>query len=307
MYKGIILYGVGRQAGNVQPFPGVTRPVIDAIRPLTLDDVDSAMALSTEAGWNQLPDDWRRLISLWPDSAIGLWRGGRLVATATLATYGRAIGWIGMILVAADQRKQGIGGRMFQVICERGEQLGIERLGLDATPFGRPVYLKHGFVDHSVIRRWTGEPAGGAKGDVHPIAQGDWPSIEQMDRTATGVDRAPLLHHMAGESNAIAACTDAGDFGFARPGRTASMIGPLIARDAHASTMLFDDLAAECRRRWADRPIILDVPDASPLEAHLNALGWQPARTLMRMVRPASAKPLLTGPHVVAATSFALG
>ena len=30
---------------------------------LTPDDVDGAMALSTEAGWNQTADDWRHFIS----------------------------------------------------------------------------------------------------------------------------------------------------------------------------------------------------------------------------------------------------
>jgi hypothetical protein len=37
---------------------------------LTEGDVDSGMALSTEAGWNQTPDDWRHFI----EHGRHLWR-----------------------------------------------------------------------------------------------------------------------------------------------------------------------------------------------------------------------------------------
>jgi hypothetical protein len=70
------------------------------VRPLESTDIPGALRLSTQAGWNQIDADWRRLIRLWPDGCLGGWRDdGTLVATATLATFDRSVGWVGMVLV----------------------------------------------------------------------------------------------------------------------------------------------------------------------------------------------------------------
>src|SRR5690606_10280179 len=66
-------------------------------RLLTESDVNAALHLSTQAKWNQVDADWRRLLRLWPDSCFGLWQDESLIATATLARFGE-IGWVGMLL-----------------------------------------------------------------------------------------------------------------------------------------------------------------------------------------------------------------
>src|SRR5262245_252556 len=81
--------------------------------PLTRADLDVAVALSTEAGWNQTAADWGRLLDLAPGGCLAGRRvDGRLVATATAVAYPPGTSWIGMVLVARAQRRRGIGTAM---------------------------------------------------------------------------------------------------------------------------------------------------------------------------------------------------
>lgn len=213
------------------------------IRKLHPSDLDAAYRLSTQANWNQLPADWQRLIDLWPDHCFAGLDGSRLVATGTLATYRKALAWVGMILVDRDYRHRGLGTQMFAAIIDHAERIGIELLALDATHLGHPLYLKFGFVDRKLIRRWIyrdrtsvpngptkyhsrvvlHQPLAGAddtgetpvpqvatgidstpKPTTRPIYPEDWPAISTFDQQAVHVDRFMLLRHLAVELGAQA-------------------------------------------------------------------------------------------------------
>jgi hypothetical protein len=76
----------------------MTDPII---RPLTFEDLDDALRLSTAARWNQRLDDWRMLLQLAPAgafAAVSDARGVSIVGTAIGIDYG-AFAWIAMMLV----------------------------------------------------------------------------------------------------------------------------------------------------------------------------------------------------------------
>src|SRR5688572_17106434 len=116
------------------------------INPLQEADLPGALRLSTQAGWNQIDADWRRLIALWPDTCLAGRVDDQFVATATLATYGD-VGWVGMVLVDESHRRRGFGGQMLDAILDLGRARDVRVFGLDATDAGRPVYLRRGFED----------------------------------------------------------------------------------------------------------------------------------------------------------------
>src|SRR2546423_14442021 len=66
------------------------------------------MELSTQAGWNQTPEDWRTLIQLDSKGCFGVEVEGRLVATTTLLCYGRLLAWVGMVLTRVEWRGRGV-------------------------------------------------------------------------------------------------------------------------------------------------------------------------------------------------------
>lgn len=289
------------------------------IRILRLSDLDACLRLSEQAGWNQISADWQRLITLWPASCFAGEEDGRVMATGTLATYGRSIGWVGMILVDEAVRRRGFGTRLFQTALDCGQQLGVETLGLDATDYGRPLYEKSGFEVHSSIRRWIrnghrdGVDATGCKvgAQTDLLEEADWPSLLSLDRRVNAVDRTSLLRHLAGEYGARGRlCRGQGDvsaYALYRLGRFASMIGPIVARSSESALFLLDDLLADHDAQLLDTPVILDVPDDPTFARELTARRFTVQRELFRMVRPAATRPVLNAAGVFGGTGFELG
>ena len=163
---------------------------------LTESDLPAALRLSTQAGWNQLEADWRRLLSLWPNGCFAGRVDGRLIATSTLATYGTALGWVGMVLVDEAHRGKGYGGVILDATLRAAHNAGVQTIGLDATDLGRPVYLKRGFRDIAGIDRWVVAPSPGTNpspasppisGDDRPKAT-DLDAAMAMDLAMTNVD-----------------------------------------------------------------------------------------------------------------------
>jgi GNAT superfamily N-acetyltransferase len=279
------------------------------VRPLTEQDIEAGLVLSMQASWNHAAADWRRLITLWPGQCLGAEIGGRLVASGTLATYqstrGR-IGWVGLILVDQNHRRQGLGTRMMHAILNLANERGVATVGLDASDQGEPIYHKLGFVVDASINRWAGR---GAIGEMGPIDDADWPELLQADRQACGgVDREPLLRQLCAESQTrVAPAPDCGAFAILRPGRRSWHLGPVIARDAHAAALLVVGLIGDASSP-STTDIIVDVIAGSPMESILAQRGFAITRRLKRMRYPAaSGGKLLWGPHVYAATGFELG
>lgn len=265
------------------------------VQPLDEQDLDAALRLSTQAGWNQLRADWQRMLRLWPQSCLAGWSDGQLVATATLASYGASVGWIGMVLVDAGCRGRGFGGAILDAVIELAQTQGVRSIGLDATDAGRPVYLKRGFQDVIGIQRWISGSRPGHELSAGPAAACaadavDWAELAAWDAEACGVDRSALWRQLAGESEAHVAMSRQGKtlsaFALARPGRHAAFIGPLAARTPESAAVVLNELM---RKSPPQTAFMVDVPSGSALEPFLLQSGFQVQRRLMRMVRGADA------------------
>src|SRR5256885_15018627 len=92
------------------------------------------MELSTQAGWNQTPEDWRMLMRLDAKGCFGVEVEGRLVATTTLLCYGRLLAWVGMVLTRVEWRGPGF----FRGVLGNGpapaRPTRIPRQEIDANP-----------------------------------------------------------------------------------------------------------------------------------------------------------------------------
>jgi GNAT superfamily N-acetyltransferase len=272
--------------------------VVDRLRK---DDLAGALRLSTQAGWNQTPADWLRLLDLFPEGCFAGRQDGALVATSTLASYGNRVHWIGMVLVDEACRGRGYGGTMLARTVERGRELG-GTVGLDATDLGRPVYLKQGFVDVAPIDRWSGVLTKDADaGGVGLADRSTFDDIARLDREACGADRSEFLLHLMNEPDVFGVVSDRG-FAFLRPGRTCAQVGPMVAADDADGRSLLARLAPFSR----GTPVLLDALRTPAGSRLLEASGLTIARRLTRMTLGA-AKEELMGERVRAITSFESG
>ncbi|MGD0017777.1 MAG: GNAT family N-acetyltransferase [Candidatus Limnocylindrales bacterium] len=171
------------------------------IRAMTGADVDAAVELALAQGWRD-----RRLfydIVLRTPSCLPLVGtiDGRVVTTG-LGVVSLPVGWIGAIVVAADERRRGFGRAMTEEICARLRAAGCATLSLEATDAGRPLYERMGFrlgtCYHQLQAGHLDDrpvPPQGAR--VRMLARPDLPAILELDRLATGEDRSAALEVLA--------------------------------------------------------------------------------------------------------------
>lgn len=261
------------------------------VRPLTPDDFALGMELKTEAGWNQLPRDWRRAYELEPQGGyVGLCDGVP-AATLTTCVFGR-VAWIAMVLTRSSFRGRGLATALLKQSLADLERRGVESVRLDATALGRPVYEKLGFTVDSGITRFYGKPTipsttpTSSDLRIRPFAASDVDAAATIDRAVTGNDRTKLLRWVhedwpeacfAAEQN-----SDLIGFGMARRGSRATQIGPVVTHDSHAGCALL----AAAFERLGDSGIYLDVPHENPLARDfVLAAGMVAERDFFRMTR----------------------
>lgn len=122
------------------------------------------MALSTEAGWNQTADDWR--VFLTRGTVFGIREAGVLLATAAALPYD-GIGFVAMVLTTATARGRGFATRLLALAVKVLTDAGLVAV-LDATPAGRPVYARQGFLPVDDLERW-GSPQADDFGAARPF------------------------------------------------------------------------------------------------------------------------------------------
>lgn len=254
-------------------------------------DIPQAMELSQEAGWNQLPADWRRFVV--DGQVFGLFDGPVLAATAAIMPYGTDYAWIGMVLTRKDRRGRGFGTALLDACIE---ELAARRRTalLDATPAGEPIYRRLGFEPVEAFTRWQGEGRGetalenGSDGDA---------AIAAANR-AFGADRTLLLKDFAARCPAARQSSpDGAAHCFGRDGRIAIQIGPVVGSDEAVVAALADTAIATL-----DGPVFLDVADRCALLVdRLEAAGFDRQRPFLRMKKGPHAAPGIAGETAVIA------
>jgi len=250
-------------------------------------DAQACVALSAEAGWNQVEADWRFMLVAGTGFAARDAKGAP-VGSALILSLGPSLAWISMVLVTVTHRRLGLGTALLARCLEACEQTGV--LGaLDATELGEPVYRPLGFRDVFALRRWRlGRAITAESGDVSVgisrVTAADLAAIAAFDRLASGLERAQLLAHLATRGAACVARDAQGRVlgaAFSRDGRVATQLGPIVAADAGVARSLLVALTRELAP-----PFILDVPQAqTAFSAVLAAHGAETPRGFMRMTR----------------------
>src|SRR5918997_5215034 len=88
------------------------------LRPVRLDEshIVGCLALSAEAGWNQVDDDWRFMLRSGKGFGF-LDEAGALVASGLTVEFAR-YAWISMILVAPRWQRRGLATKLMQRCVE---------------------------------------------------------------------------------------------------------------------------------------------------------------------------------------------
>ncbi len=255
------------------------------LRVMTAADIPDGMRLKEIAGWNQTRGDWERFLRAGPEGCFVAEVEGRVMGTATTIVYEARFAWIGMVLVDSVTRGQGIGTKLLEKTIEYLDACGIPSMKLDATPQGKPIYEKLGFVSEYEIERWL------LKRPAAPEAVAETGAMHLEDALALdheifGADRRELLRSVAQDApEFVLEARSQGrltGYAFGRKGSRADHLGPWVAQDGAAARSMLDEFLRRSRREL----VFVDGMRPSPWAMNLLAeYGFEYARPLTRMYR----------------------
>ena len=255
------------------------------IRLMSKADLPACDGLRQGAGWNQTVSDWQRFLDLSPRGCFVAELDGAVVGTVTTIRYGRELGWVGMLLVDAGARRQGIGEGLLRTALNYLQNEQVRCVKLDATPLGQGMYRKLGFQDEWGLTRFEGGDFERSAEDdgVREFHAVDLSAVVELDAKAFGVERPELIGALCGAAMRTVIAERRGKvegFGLLRAGVVADYLGPIVAESVDCAGALVRGLV----RERPERAIYWDVL-ASNIEAVRLAeeTGFVPQRTLVRM------------------------
>ncbi len=276
--------GHARMIAERMALPDYDHPVSPlTIRPMLPTDVPVATEALSLDGWGDR-SSWVHFTTTQPAChALVAEVDGRLVGTG-IGTANGPVGWIGTIWVEPAQRGAGIGRALTDSVVGKLDAVGCRTLLLVATEMGLPLYERMGFVQQAryhILEAAGLDDEGPADPDVDALAVGDLAAICELDRIATGEDRAHAIERFATPVSTRVLRVDGAVRAFVI--RAPWGGGATIAPDLSAAKRILD---ARRRASGADGRVRVGVLKADGIdERAYAALGLKPIWSGPRMIR----------------------
>ncbi|MFE0423491.1 GNAT family N-acetyltransferase [Streptomyces sp. NPDC058953] len=239
------------------------------IRRLTRDDLRHCADLAEDRGWARTESVWGLLLAAGTGFGIDAPEGTGLAGCCVLTPYDPGFSAVGKLLVAGRYGRQGLGRRLMgHIMAAAGET----PLMLFATPQGRPIYQKLGFVETGRVERILGRlddaaDAAATEAVTRRATAEDIPAIVRLDAECFGADRTHMITRLPAVADRLWVAEDGGEIiGYAAgwPTSEGYGIGPLTARDTRTARALLVTVA-----RSVDGPVRTNIHDE-----HKELLDW---------------------------------
>lgn len=276
-------------------------------------EVDVLTGWAAAEGWNPGLHDVALAFREQPEAFLALRRGDELVGGASVMAYAGAWGFLGLFIVRAELRSQGLGSCLWDelLVSLRGRLAPGAPIGLDGVVAMQPFYRRSGFVDAHRDIRFSGHPVCAADPQVvvtegvvltpagereliaydETLAIGPRRSFMRRWFTAPGVLVATLRH-----------TSGLGAIGALRPCRDGFKLGPVLAGTPDDAARVVRSLVAHAHGALVQ----LDVPEPNaPGLAIAAELGLEQSFECARM--HLGGVPDLPVDRIFGVTSFELG
>jgi len=239
------------------------------IRTMTRSEVDFAVELAANEGWNPGLHDADCFFNTDPNGFfIGL-LDGKPIGCISGVSYGGEFGFIGFYIVVPERRVQGYGIRLWDAALAH---LKGHNVGLDGVVEQQENYKKSGFTLAYRNIRYEGTAASfsGESSNISVIDVALLDAVTAYDRRFFPVKRDAFLKCWTRipESRAVAFMD--GDevcgYGVIRKCRKGYKIGPLFADTGDIAEALFGSLSSHAE---PGAPVYLDVPEVNPAALEL--------------------------------------
>jgi len=196
-------------------------------------DIDFAVHLTVEEGWNYTPQEIGLMLELDPKGSFIYEDGKNRLGFVTTVTYSRT-GVIGHLIVTEKARRKKIGESLVKEAIDYMEERGAESMMLYATAEGSKLYERHGFTPRDEIFCAHSKLEKGHMGKVSesctPVSAHDLKEIISIDRELFGDDRGRVLETIYRHSRRSSFKIERGNgiegYIFARPDHVGHDLGP---------------------------------------------------------------------------------
>jgi predicted N-acetyltransferase YhbS len=260
-------------------------------RRMTADDLPAAHKLSLSVLWPHRLEDWKFVHGL-GEGIVAEDETG-VIGTVMCWLYGQDYASVGMVIVAPERQKAGIGrALMTRIMRETGERNVL----LHATAEHHAFCESLGFARIGCVHQHQGSVFRtpfvllGEGERIRPIGPRDEPALADLSRRALGRSSTVSLKHLMGVASLVAIDRYGELIGYAalRKFGLGHVIGPVVAPDAERAKALIAHWAGS----RAGSFVRLDVPDASGLSPWLTDMGLvQVDATVPVLVRGEAPRP----------------
>ena len=255
---------------SLAPVHSVVKPAQNDVLQLDADHLPQALTLSQALKWPYRAEDWAFAFSLGRGFAIET--DGRLVGTALWWPYGNDYASAGMILVAPETQRQGIGARLMAALLADAAGRTII---LNSTREGEALYTRLGFTPYGAVNQHQAvlkaAPTIDISVSLRAAKPDDRAALYALDHAASGMERAALLDAICAIADVLVVERDGRITGYAcarRWGRGV-VIGPVVAQDTADTQALIATLGAQHVGHF----VRIDVTVASGLSPWLETIG----------------------------------
>jgi GNAT superfamily N-acetyltransferase len=254
---------------------------------MRLSDMSELMRLKEEAGWNQTQEDWTVLIEYKNSINLVALIDKRIAGTITAISYDNKVVWIGMVIVDKKYRGRGISKKLLnEAVRSFKDGTAIK---LDATPAGKRVYEKLGFVtERRIVRMVCADkkqpPAFSEELSAVQARPEDLPFIIQRDETIFGANRQGLINYLFNNKPDLAWVIKKNgtitSFCLGRKGTNYTQIGPLYAASDLEAKVLITNALNEVKN---SKVVVDSGMDKKEWGAFLVKIGFKEQRDFERM------------------------
>jgi GNAT superfamily N-acetyltransferase len=251
------------------------------IEPLAPRDREACIDLAARVGWTPEPAKWDVFFALGRGFGI---RGadGKLTSTVMLPEHDDAT-FVAMMIV--DPALQGKGHARTLLSHALGQARPPAMLY--ATPAGRPLYDRLGFVEVDRVRKFIGVAAKAAKtvsnhATVRDGGCEDLARIVDHDAAAFGLRRSRMIRVLLARAERVVK-DDRGGFALRWHSGDLHVVGPVVAQDPAAAMNLVDAALVGATGR-----VRIDVRSPSLAEHVRTTIGLQELETAPLMTWPSA-------------------
>lgn len=283
------------------------------IRPLTADEMQTAVDWAGQEGWNPGQHDAACFYGTDPNGFLGGFLDDEMIASVSVVDYDDAFSFLGFYIVRPEFRGSGYGLKIWQrALAQRTGR----NIGLDGVVDQQHNYRKSGFTFAYNNYRFTGtvigilDTLGQSDGaSISPLSQPP-PELFAYDRQLFPAQRDAFLTGWLSAPNHISrVCTVEGQIrGYAtlRPCQTGYKVGPLFADDAGVARGLLASLLTAVSATASDQEVFIDMPQPNAAAFALaDAMGLGKVFETARMY--SGHEPDVDLDRIFGVTTFELG